>query len=172
MLAINAPPGQGPTRQPFVHYRCLCSSPGPSASASDAHLAAQGKGETEDHGETGVEATMDIDSKDKEKDRAATPTSSSPGPSSSSDLVPFSASSPLSSSQQPRQKSPTTLAGVHASGNNSDGHGSQSLSRLYFCDSCDEVRCPKCVQDEIVCYYCPNCLFDVPTASVKSEKHK
>lgn len=115
---------------------------------------------------------MDIDSKDKEKDKAAIPTSSSPGPSSSSDLVPFSTESPLSSSQQPRQKSPSTQPGVHASGNNSDVHGSQSLSRLYFCDSCDEVRCPKCVQDEIVCYYCPNCLFDVPTASVKSEKHK
>ncbi|KAG0040515.1 hypothetical protein BGZ82_001841 [Podila clonocystis] len=172
MLAINAPPGQGPTRQPFVHYRCLCSSPGPSTSASDAHVTAQGKGETEDQGEAGPEATMDIDSKDKDKDKTATPTPSSPGPSSSSDLVPFSTGSPSSSSQLPRQKSPTTLAEIHASGNNSEAHGSQSLSRLYFCDSCDEVRCPKCVQDEIVCYYCPNCLFDVPTASVKSEKHK
>ncbi|KAJ3228208.1 hypothetical protein HK099_005218 [Clydaea vesicula] len=25
---------------------------------------------------------------------------------------------------------------------------------------------------EIVCYYCPNCLFEVPTASVKAEKNR
>ncbi|KAF9897042.1 hypothetical protein BX616_006295, partial [Lobosporangium transversale] len=61
---------------------------------------------------------------------------------------------------------------IFASGNTSDLHGSQPLSRLYFCDSCDEIRCSKCSQDEIVCYFCPNCLFDVPTASVKLEKHK
>ncbi|KAF9916273.1 hypothetical protein BGZ65_000358, partial [Modicella reniformis] len=64
------------------------------------------------------------------------------------------------------------MAEFFDSGNNSDTFGSQSLSRLYFCDSCDEIRCSKCTQDEIVCYYCPNCLFDVPTASVKMEKHK
>ncbi|KAF7729555.1 hypothetical protein EC973_004230 [Apophysomyces ossiformis] len=46
------------------------------------------------------------------------------------------------------------------------------LSRLYFCEDCHQIRCPSCVQDEIVCYYCPNCLFEVPTASVKSEKNR
>ncbi|KAI8086676.1 dynactin p62 family-domain-containing protein [Halteromyces radiatus] len=46
------------------------------------------------------------------------------------------------------------------------------LSRLYFCEDCHEIRCPCCVQDEIISYYCPNCLFEVPTASVKSEKNR
>lgn len=35
------------------------------------------------------------------------------------------------------------------------------LSRLYFCEDCHQIRCPSCVQDEIVSYYCPNCLFEV-----------
>jgi len=47
-----------------------------------------------------------------------------------------------------------------------------SISKLYFCDDCREIRCPRCVQEEIVCYYCPNCLFEVPTASVKSERNR
>lgn len=35
------------------------------------------------------------------------------------------------------------------------------LSRLYFCEDCHQIRCPSCVQDEIISYYCPNCLFEV-----------
>ncbi|CAO3687201.1 unnamed protein product [Umbelopsis ramanniana] len=46
------------------------------------------------------------------------------------------------------------------------------LSRLYFCEDCHQIRCPSCVQDEVISYYCPNCLFEVPTASVKSEKNR
>ncbi|ORX52689.1 dynactin p62 [Hesseltinella vesiculosa] len=46
------------------------------------------------------------------------------------------------------------------------------LSRLYFCEDCHDIKCPSCVQDEIISYYCPNCLFEVPTASVKSEKNR
>ncbi|KAI8979680.1 dynactin p62 family-domain-containing protein [Mycotypha africana] len=46
------------------------------------------------------------------------------------------------------------------------------LSRLYFCEDCHQIRCPSCVQDEIISYYCPNCLFEVPTASVKSERNR
>ena len=47
-----------------------------------------------------------------------------------------------------------------------------ALSKLYFCEDCHQIRCPRCVQEEIVCYYCPNCLFEVPTASVKSERNR
>ncbi|KAI9099470.1 dynactin p62 family-domain-containing protein [Phlyctochytrium arcticum] len=46
------------------------------------------------------------------------------------------------------------------------------ISRLYYCGECKDVVCPLCVEEEIVCYYCPNCLFEVPTASVKSEKNR
>ncbi|KAF9925095.1 hypothetical protein FBU30_005088 [Linnemannia zychae] len=158
MLALNAPPPSGPVIQPFVHYRCLCSSPGPSATASRTPSTTRTATPTASRGYG--KDDMDID-----------PTSTPP----STDLVPATAALALASSLQHEHDFPEnskTTSEVYASGNNSDPHGSHSLSRLYFCDSCYEIRCPKCTQDEIVCYYCPNCLFDVPTASVKSEKHK
>ncbi|KAJ3081953.1 hypothetical protein HK102_002015 [Quaeritorhiza haematococci] len=46
------------------------------------------------------------------------------------------------------------------------------IYRLYFCEDCRQIRCPRCVQEEIVCYFCPNCLFEVPTASVKAERNR
>ncbi|KAJ1677101.1 hypothetical protein EV182_006872, partial [Spiromyces aspiralis] len=44
--------------------------------------------------------------------------------------------------------------------------------RLYFCDDCGMIRCPRCVLSEPAGYYCPNCLFEVPTASVRSDKNR
>ncbi|KAJ1562158.1 hypothetical protein HK405_015257, partial [Cladochytrium tenue] len=46
------------------------------------------------------------------------------------------------------------------------------LYRMYYCDYCHCLRCPSCVQEEIVSFYCPNCLFEVPSASVKAEKNR
>lgn len=46
------------------------------------------------------------------------------------------------------------------------------LASLYFCEECDAIKCPRCVTQEIACFYCPNCLFEVPTASVKGEKNR
>ncbi|KND02559.1 uncharacterized protein SPPG_03017 [Spizellomyces punctatus DAOM BR117] len=46
------------------------------------------------------------------------------------------------------------------------------ISRTYYCDHCHQLRCPLCISEEIACYYCPNCLFEVPTASVKAEKNR
>ncbi|RUS13406.1 hypothetical protein BC937DRAFT_95380 [Endogone sp. FLAS-F59071] len=43
-----------------------------------------------------------------------------------------------------------------------------SLSRLYFCEDCHQIRCPACVQDEIISYYCPNCLFEVRLLSCRT----
>ncbi|TPX51609.1 hypothetical protein SeLEV6574_g00171 [Synchytrium endobioticum] len=45
------------------------------------------------------------------------------------------------------------------------------LASLYWCDSCKQIKCCKCTLEEVVCYYCPNCLFEVPSASVKADKH-
>ncbi|KAL1921790.1 uncharacterized protein VTP21DRAFT_10432 [Calcarisporiella thermophila] len=56
--------------------------------------------------------------------------------------------------------SPQTLFSLH------------ELNDLYFCEDCHQLRCPRCVQEEIVCYYCPNCLFEVPTASLKGERNR
>ncbi|KAI9595670.1 dynactin p62 family-domain-containing protein [Syncephalis fuscata] len=46
------------------------------------------------------------------------------------------------------------------------------VSKLYFCEDCHVIKCPRCTNDDIICYYCPNCLFEVPTASVKGEKNR
>ncbi|EPQ31476.1 uncharacterized protein PFL1_00811 [Pseudozyma flocculosa PF-1] len=45
------------------------------------------------------------------------------------------------------------------------------LESLYFCDECDQIRCSRCVAVDIAAYYCPNCLFEVPHASVKQSRN-
>lgn len=46
------------------------------------------------------------------------------------------------------------------------------LPSLYFCEECDAIRCPECISIEVASYYCPNCLFDVPTANVRADKNR
>lgn len=46
------------------------------------------------------------------------------------------------------------------------------LSQLLFCEDCHAMKCKRCIQEDIVSYFCPNCLFEVPTASVKAEKNR
>jgi dynactin-4 len=53
-----------------------------------------------------------------------------------------------------------------------DWEESHSIYRLYFCPYCYELRCSYCLQEEIVCYYCPNCLFEVPSALAKTGKNR
>jgi hypothetical protein len=48
----------------------------------------------------------------------------------------------------------------------------KSIYDLYFCPSCCEIHCPECVKNDFLCFYCPNCLFDVPQASVVSEQNR
>ncbi|KAL2020018.1 hypothetical protein VTK56DRAFT_8921 [Thermocarpiscus australiensis] len=43
------------------------------------------------------------------------------------------------------------------------------LEYLLYCEDCHQIRCPRCVAEEIVTYYCPNCLFEVPSSNLKSE---
>ncbi|EKD03528.1 hypothetical protein A1Q2_02111 [Trichosporon asahii var. asahii CBS 8904] len=45
------------------------------------------------------------------------------------------------------------------------------LPSLYFCEECDAIRCSECISVEVASYYCPNCLFDVPTANVRADKN-
>ncbi|ETS62675.1 hypothetical protein PaG_02409 [Moesziomyces aphidis] len=51
-------------------------------------------------------------------------------------------------------------------------HAFHPLESLYFCDECNHIRCNRCVTLDISSYYCPNCLFEVPGASVKAEKNR
>ncbi|PFH53409.1 hypothetical protein AMATHDRAFT_73583 [Amanita thiersii Skay4041] len=46
------------------------------------------------------------------------------------------------------------------------------LYTLFFCEECDAIRCNRCVSVEVSTYYCPNCLFEVPSASVRAEKNR
>ncbi|KAI7867827.1 dynactin p62 family-domain-containing protein [Spinellus fusiger] len=130
---------------PFVHYYCDCPD-------FAKHTDNNDECRTE---EPTVKKTPLFD----EKPEFLTVDSPSPSRSSSTrttDLL------PNVSTSLARQH----LLSSHAS------HYVYPLSRLYFCEDCHQIRCPSCVQDEIVSYYCPNCLFEVPTASVKSEKNR
>lgn len=46
------------------------------------------------------------------------------------------------------------------------------LHTLFFCEECDAIRCNRCVSIEVSGYYCPNCLFEVPSASVRAERNR
>ncbi|PBK75124.1 dynactin p62 [Armillaria solidipes] len=54
----------------------------------------------------------------------------------------------------------------------SSSHSFHPLHSLFFCEECDAVRCNRCVSVEVSGYYCPNCLFEVPSASVRAEKNR
>jgi dynactin-4 len=46
------------------------------------------------------------------------------------------------------------------------------LGYLYFCQECQSIRCPRCVQEEIVSAFCPMCLFEVPLTSIKADGNR
>lgn len=46
------------------------------------------------------------------------------------------------------------------------------LESMYFCEHCHTHRCPRCVETEIVCRYCPQCLFEVTASSARSEGNR
>jgi len=54
----------------------------------------------------------------------------------------------------------------------SSAYSFHPLHSLFFCEECDAVRCNRCVLLEVSGYYCPNCLFEVPSASVRAEKNR
>ncbi|KAL2752919.1 hypothetical protein ACRALDRAFT_1072714 [Sodiomyces alcalophilus JCM 7366] len=46
------------------------------------------------------------------------------------------------------------------------------LEYLLYCEDCHQIRCPRCVTEEIVTYYCPSCLFEVPSSNLKTEGNR
>jgi hypothetical protein len=46
------------------------------------------------------------------------------------------------------------------------------LDHLLYCEDCQQIRCPRCVTEETVTYYCPNCLFEVPSSNLRSEGNR
>ncbi|KAI5306315.1 hypothetical protein KEM56_001418 [Ascosphaera pollenicola] len=43
---------------------------------------------------------------------------------------------------------------------------------LLYCEDCHQIKCSKCVTEEIVCWYCPSCLFETPSSMVRSEGNR
>ncbi|KAK8088795.1 dynactin p62 family protein [Apiospora hydei] len=46
------------------------------------------------------------------------------------------------------------------------------LEYLLYCVDCHQIRCPRCVSEELVTIYCPSCLFEVGSSSVKTEGNR
>ncbi|PWN29266.1 hypothetical protein BDZ90DRAFT_230163 [Jaminaea rosea] len=46
------------------------------------------------------------------------------------------------------------------------------LPLLHFCSDCLTPRCSLCATQEVITHYCPACLFEVPSASVKAERNR
>ncbi|MCJ1284320.1 hypothetical protein MMC26_003651 [Xylographa opegraphella] len=46
------------------------------------------------------------------------------------------------------------------------------LDHLVWCEDCNDIRCERCVISEICYWYCPSCLFEVPSSMVKSEGNR
>ena len=169
MSTTSSPP-------PFVHYYCACPDLNTNNTAQDPRRLP----------EESTSSKKDLDSLDEKA--ATTPTSST--------------TSQQSQHQHRDQLKDQTSIDASATGRHLLSTQASNylypLSRLYFCEDCHQIRCPSCVQDEIVSYYCPNCLFEVikvvilnvyiyiynmliffffiyfqvPTASVKSEKNR
>lgn len=43
------------------------------------------------------------------------------------------------------------------------------LEHLLYCDECRQLRCPRCIGEEPLIWFCPSCLFEVPSSSVRTE---
>ncbi|VDP14077.1 unnamed protein product [Onchocerca flexuosa] len=48
----------------------------------------------------------------------------------------------------------------------------ESLSRLYFCRHCSEIRCMLCVSQEMDTSFCPSCLDNVSTGEARQKKNR
>ncbi|KAK3323038.1 dynactin p62 family-domain-containing protein [Apodospora peruviana] len=46
------------------------------------------------------------------------------------------------------------------------------LEYLLYCEDCHQIRCPRCIAEEIATFYCPSCLFEVPSSNLKSEGNR
>ncbi|KAF2106092.1 dynactin Arp1 p62 subunit RO2 [Lophiotrema nucula] len=46
------------------------------------------------------------------------------------------------------------------------------LEHLLYCEDCQQIRCPRCVIEEVLNWFCPSCLFEVPSSLVKSDGNR
>ncbi|KAL4918515.1 dynactin p62 family-domain-containing protein [Aspergillus aurantiobrunneus] len=43
---------------------------------------------------------------------------------------------------------------------------------LFYCEDCHQIKCPRCITEEILCWYCPSCLFETPSSLVRHEGNR
>ncbi|EHY54597.1 hypothetical protein ABEF92_002052 [Exophiala dermatitidis] len=46
------------------------------------------------------------------------------------------------------------------------------LEHLLYCEECHEIKCPRCVTEEINATYCPDCLFESSKVMVRGEGNR
>ncbi|KAJ5692788.1 hypothetical protein N7462_002211 [Penicillium macrosclerotiorum] len=44
--------------------------------------------------------------------------------------------------------------------------------QLLYCEDCHQIKCPRCITEEIVSWFCPNCLFETPSSVVRSDGNR
>ncbi|KAM0720500.1 hypothetical protein Q7P37_004636 [Cladosporium fusiforme] len=93
----------------------------------------------------------------------ACPCSSNTGPAIASKRA---SQNPLSAEDEEQEDGPFNPHSARAA------YALYPLDHLLFCDECSQIRCPKCVNDEIINWYCPSCLFEVPSSQVRSEHNR
>ncbi|KAL4786153.1 dynactin p62 family-domain-containing protein [Aspergillus varians] len=43
---------------------------------------------------------------------------------------------------------------------------------LLYCEDCHQIKCSRCITEEILCWYCPSCLFETPSSLVRHEGNR
>ncbi|KAL4928363.1 putative dynactin Arp1 p62 subunit RO2 [Aspergillus undulatus] len=44
--------------------------------------------------------------------------------------------------------------------------------QLLYCEDCHQIKCSRCITEEILCWYCPSCLFETPSSLVRHEGNR
>lgn len=52
-----------------------------------------------------------------------------------------------------------------------DKDSTYQLEWLYLCDFCQAIRCPKCVDHEVVTRFCPSCMHEVPSTVARKSNN-
>jgi len=43
---------------------------------------------------------------------------------------------------------------------------------LLYCEECHDIKCPRCVTEEIISHYCPSCLFETPSTMARGDMNR
>ncbi|KAF2713032.1 hypothetical protein K504DRAFT_478966 [Pleomassaria siparia CBS 279.74] len=46
------------------------------------------------------------------------------------------------------------------------------LEHLLYCEDCQQIRCHRCVIEETLAWFCPACLFEVPSSLIKADGNR